>query len=218
MFYLQEQPVPDRLKLKGSEQASVFSVIDLMNQGTEEALTVVDQLKLAHKAALAILQFNGTPWLTHRWRLADVGYFGTCETVNEDVLKTLHLSSQLSSGAKSISADMDGIEQTVQQFSEADYFGINNTTLFFLGVALLELAHWKPLEALRTEQDPNEIMTARRLASRPTPLGPRYQEVLRKCLQCNFGFGTDLNKKELQAAVYGDVVCQLEKMIKTLSI
>ena len=103
-------------------------------------------------------------------------------------------------------------------FSEEDYFGINNITLFFLGVALLEVAHWKPLESLSNPQDPNAILTARRLASKPSPLGKRYQEVVRKCLQCNFGFGTDLSKKELQTAVYGDVVCPLEEMLKALSI
>jgi hypothetical protein len=222
MFYLQNKELslsknPDR-RPDRPEESSVMSVLDLIGQGVDDTLTMVDQLKLAHKTALAILQFNATPWLVQRWRLKDLSYFGNRNTFDEEALKTLHLSSQISSVVKLETVTMEGVEEVVGAFSEEDYFGINNTTLFFLGVALLELAHWKSLESLSTQQDPNPILTARRLASRPTPLGPRYQEIARKCLQCNFGFGTDLNKKELQTAVYGDVVCQLERMIETLSL
>ena len=61
-------------------------------------------------------------------------------------------------------------------------------------------------------------MTARRLAAYQTPLGPKYQKIARKCLQCTFRSGTDLTKEELQSEVYDDVVCQLERMIESLSI
>lgn len=113
---------------------------------------------------------------------------------------------------------MEGVESVTQTYSEEDLYGVNNMTLFSLGVALLELAHWKSIERLGSPQDPNAILTARRVSARSTPLGPKYKEIVRKCVQCNFGFGTDLNKKELQAAVYGDVVYPLEKMIETLLI
>ena len=113
---------------------------------------------------------------------------------------------------------MEGVICPEEAVAEEDIYGINNAPLFSLGVALLEIAHWKSLEDQKIPRDSNIILTARRLASRPSPMGPKYQEILRKCLQCNFGFGTDLNKKELQAAVHGDVVCQLEKMIDSLSI
>jgi hypothetical protein len=218
MFFLQQKHASSNSILKDPEQTSLCSIFDLMGYDANEALTVVEQLSLAHKVAVATLQFNDTPWLAQRWRLKDLSYFGTRKTFNDDALKSLHLSSRMSAATECMLPSMEGIEHPVPSFSEEDFFGINNTTLFFLGVALLELAHWKPLEKLSTQQDPNEILTARRLASRPTPLGPKYSDMIRKCLQCNFGFGTDLNKKELQAAVYGDVVCQLENMIESLSI
>ncbi|KAF2190739.1 hypothetical protein K469DRAFT_697968 [Zopfia rhizophila CBS 207.26] len=189
-----------------------------MGQSVDEVLTVVDQLKLAHKTAFATLQFNHTPWLASHWRVEGLSYFGSCNTFNEEALKTLHLSSQISAPTKPEAPAMERVEDAVQPYSEEEYFGINNMTLLSPGLALLELAHWKPLESLSTQQDPNSILTARRLASRPTMLGPKYQEIVRKCLQCNFEFGTDLNKKELQAAVYRDVVRQLEKMIECLSL
>lgn len=200
------------------QQTSIISILDLIGQGVDDTLTMVDQLKLAHKTSLAILQFHATPWLIQRWRLKDFSYFNNHKNFDANALRTLHLSSQISPTAQPDISTMDGVEEVVEA-SEEDIYGINNTTLFFLGVALLELAHWKPLESLIVPQDLNEILTARRLASRPTPLGStKYQEIVRKCLQCNFGFGTDLSKKELQTAVYGDVVCQLEMMIDALSI
>ena len=71
---------------------TIFSIPDLMTQSVDETLTVVDQLKLAHKTAVAILQFNATPWLTQRWRLHDLSYFGMRNKFNDEALRTLHLS------------------------------------------------------------------------------------------------------------------------------
>ena len=221
-FYLEEKRNSIRNRPQDVACNAIFSIPDLMAQSVDDALTVVDQLKLAHKTAIAILQFNGTPWLGQAWRLQDLCYFGVRNKFNEEALRTLHFSAQISKHERKPEVlPMEGVESNAPAtytFSEADYFGINNATLFHLGVALLELGHWKSLESLSHEQDPNPILTARRLASRQTPLGPKYQEIIRKCLQCNFGFGTDLNKNELQSAVYGDVVCQLESMIRSLSI
>lgn len=217
IFYLQEKSVVST-QPKGLQNAATYSISDLMSQTVDDTLDVVDQLKLAQKAALAILQFNDTPWLAQRWRLNDLSYFGQGNYFNENVLKTLHLSSAISTPTKQESSDMEDVVGVVRPFSEEDLFGINNMTMFSLGVALLELAHWKPVESFRDQHDPNAIITARRLVKRRAPLGSKYQDIARKCLECNFGFGTDLNKKELQAAVYDGVVCQLEKLIDTLSI
>jgi hypothetical protein len=220
-FYLQKRDLSaDKGQEKGlkSSETTIISILDLMGQSVNDTLTLDNQLRLAHKIALAILQFNSTPWLAQRWRFKDLSYFGSHDKFDEESLKTLHFSSQISSVKMPDTASMEGVEEVMEAFSEEDYFGINNTTLFFLGVALLEVAHWKPLESLGNPQDPNAILTARRLASRPGPLGPRYDGLVRKCLQCNFGFGTDLSNKELQTAVYGDVVCPLEKMMEALSL
>ncbi|KAF2740999.1 hypothetical protein EJ04DRAFT_423887 [Polyplosphaeria fusca] len=217
-FYLRESYTQSQAKPLMTGQLSLYSLHDLMRQEVDDALTIVDQLNLARKTAVAMLQFSETPWLSSSWRLKDLSYFNNRDTFEEEALKTLHLSSPIAASAKSEMSCMEGVEDSKDAFTEEEYFGINNMAIFSLGVAFLELAHWKPIEALGSEHDPNAILTARRLASRPNPLGPKYQELALKCLQCNFGFGTDLSNKNLQAAVYGDVVCQLDKMIETLSI
>jgi hypothetical protein len=95
-------------------------------------------------------------------------------------------------------------------------YGINNIMLFSLGIALLEIGYHKPLESMIGSDDP--IVAARKLATSDHPLGLRYQRMVQQCLQCNFGRGTELRKPELQSAVYGEVVCQLEDMVRALSL
>ncbi|CAO2651031.1 Nn.00g093280.m01.CDS01 [Neocucurbitaria sp. VM-36] len=204
---------------KEIEHTTVYSIFDIMGQEADDFLDVQDQLKLAHKTALAILQYNGTPWMSERWRLAQMSYFGNKHSFDKTALKTLHLSSQISSPSQQTATAMDGIERLETGVSDEIRYGINNLPLFFLGVALLEIAHWTPLEEKMIARDANDqVYAARRLASGRAPLGPEYQKIAQKCLQCNFGFGTKLNSKGLQAAVYNDVVCELEGMIEKLAV
>jgi hypothetical protein len=219
LFYLQ-----DRARNSTStqdHQDNVYSLSDIMSRDPDETMEVEDQLRLALKTATALLQFNGTPWLSERWRLRDLSYFGSNTTLDNSALKTLHLSSRISSATDitAVGSTMDGVEQATEAVSDQVRYGINNTTLFFLGVALLEIAHWKPIEEKMTARDlNNEVFAARRLGAGRAPLGPQYQKIAEKCLQCNFGFGTKLSSKGLQTAVYNDVVCQLEAMIEKLTI
>ncbi|KAJ4333401.1 hypothetical protein N0V95_009427 [Ascochyta clinopodiicola] len=196
---------------------TVFSLFDMMRNDADEIMETDDQLKLAHKTALAMLQYNDTPWLSERWRLGDLNYFGSKGTFDETAFKSLHLSSQISAPQKQapIAVNMEGIQGPANAISEEMQYGINNVTLFFLGVALLEIAYWKPIEdQMKPSDRNNQIFAARRIASsRPSSLGPAYQKIAEKCLQCNFGFGTKLESKRLQTAVYNDVVCGLEKLL-----
>ena len=206
--------------LKERPYANMHTIFDVMGQDADDFLSVTDQIKLAHKTAVAVLQYNDTPWLLDRWRLSNMSYFGNRQKFDEGALKTIHLSSQISAPPQSnMTAAMDGIECIDAEISDEVRYGINNLPLFFLGVALLEIAHWTPLEKKMTARDANDqVFAARRLAAGRAPLGPEYQKIAQKCLQCNFGFGTQLSNKGLQAAVYNDVVGELEKMVERLSI
>ncbi|KAK4981987.1 hypothetical protein LTR66_009556, partial [Elasticomyces elasticus] len=92
-----------------------------------------------------------------------------------------------------------------------------NLALCNLGLTFLEIGYRKPVRELRALRDPHKIISGRKLLNGlHTSLGPRYQEVMRKCLQCDFGAGSDLSKETLQNAVYSEVVCPLEDMIEGL--
>ncbi|KAK8042351.1 hypothetical protein PG994_012834 [Apiospora phragmitis] len=80
------------------------------------------------------------------------------------------------------------------------------------GVALLQIGQWGALK-------PEDIVEVRRIAdlsARDSRLGPKFQKLTQQCLDCDFGFGKDLNQPELQSAIYRDVVCELEGLIQTL--
>ncbi|KZM18912.1 hypothetical protein ST47_g9943 [Ascochyta rabiei] len=197
--------------------STIYSLFDMMRKEADDTMETEDQLKLAHKTALAMLQYNDTPWLNERWRLGDLNYFRSKGAFDETAFNSLHLSSQIPAPQRPtpIAANMEGIQGPAKIISEKVQYGINNVTLFFLGVALLEIAYWKPIEdQMKPGDHNNQIYAARRIASsRPSSLGPAYQKIAEKCLQCNFGFGTKLESKRLQTAVYNDVVCGLENLL-----
>jgi hypothetical protein len=46
-------------------------------------------------------------------------------------------------------------------------------------------------------------------------MGPKYAEVVRKCIQCDFGYGDDLGETRLQEGFHQDVICRLEELEDT---
>ncbi len=203
----------------------LLSLDGLIQQTVEDSYTLVDQLKLAKSLAITTLRFTDTPWMGTIWRLQELAIFATHDQKFEELLATLHLSSQISGQSHPVPAlRMEGVETLRgedQVLTWEDFHGVNNNPLFSLSIALLEVGHWKPISKMRRTCDgDNDILTARRLAnsSRATQLGPRFDDIIRRCMQCNFGFGTDLRDSSLQDAVWTDVVCQLEEMIHKLTI
>jgi hypothetical protein len=102
------------------------------------------------------------------------------------------------------------------QLSDAQRRGIYNTTLFCLGMAFLEIGYWKSVTELAEDNELDSVDTVRMLAENTVGLGKRYDEMVKKCLRCDFAFGTDLNKVELQRAIWNEVVCPLEELIDRL--
>lgn len=192
------------------------SIVELLRSSTQDTLDLTSQLKLAHRIATAVLQYQSTPWLGQVWCLQQFTFFGSSRELSERVLQTLHVSVELPNNECKASAPMEGI-QAIGYDSPVNVedvqllYGIRNMTLHCLGVALLELGYWKPL-------DSHDLLAVRRLAASRSPLGPKYQEIVQKCLGCDFGLGTDLTKTDLQCALYNDVVCPLESMMESLGI
>jgi hypothetical protein len=160
--------------LNASSQAKIYSVEDAMKQNVYEFLGIVDQLRIAHRLAIAVLQYE-TPWLPDHWRLLDMKYLETSGTMDATALRTLHLSSEIKKRPNT--AQTDGIKFAKDAVTNQMRQGITNSTLFCLGVALLEIAYWSPIEEKATEDDDNNpVLTARRLQKdRAPPLGPEFK-------------------------------------------
>ena len=220
MFYLEEK------KHRGLGDDKYYSPsmsLQELLRGQQQLFSLDYQVKIALKTALTVLQFHSSPWLDENWMTSDLllGRPALLEVPEPQLfLRSILPSACTKQSSAPVASAATGLEPSQRHgghsFSFADYYGINNMTLFGLGVALLEIAHWKPLASMRSDYDADDVLTARRLARQRTLLGGRYQDVIQKCLQCNFGYGTDLANTELQNAVYNSVVCPLEDILAKL--
>ncbi|KAK4234763.1 hypothetical protein C8A03DRAFT_37423 [Achaetomium macrosporum] len=87
--------------------------------------------------------------------------------------------------------------------------GIRNVTLHSLGVALLQIWRWELF-------DTQDLVVIRKAPAKPSRLGPRYDDLTTSCLWCDFGFGADHNRPQLQGAIYKTVIYELEQMVDLL--
>lgn len=199
---------PNQLAIpKGHEPAITTPINTLFDHPIDEHYDIRDQLELAKSMVSIVLKFHSTPWLEQWWTLKDVCFLSVNYNM-DNVLKTLHLGASLElehrqqypSPNSSILVDED---QRLES-------GIQNMALYNLGVALLQVDRW-------TNLDPNDTANIYKLATW-SRIGPRYRDIVQRCLHCNFGVDYDLSRPKLQTAVSERVIGELEKMIKGLTI
>ncbi|KAL7800167.1 hypothetical protein V8C37DRAFT_364331 [Trichoderma ceciliae] len=192
----------------------VMPMDEALGQSAWNKLTIVGQLRLAHRLVSAVLKFNSTPWLNETWSVADVSFFRQGDDLTKS-LQTLHFGVELIHRGPEPAASLMEVESPTSlahSAEDAQYkHGVRNVTLYSLGAALLAIGRWERI-------DHNDIEGVRRLASQSCYLGPVYQELTQKILDCDFGYGRDLKKPRLQEAIYETVVLELESMISSLDI
>jgi len=198
-------------------------------------VSIPDRIKIALRLVHTVLNFHNTPWLPDGWQLQDLSLPAPLTNSLDitTILKSLHLAAEFNNRIiplpdspmpdPSVSPSSEITANITEPTDLRVIYGVNNTVLFSLGVALLQIGHWKSLSSLqsvrhRKENEPPWLIARRVLNSGQSPLGSKYQQIVEQCFQCNFGHGDDLEKPELQAAVYTDVVCKLEGMMKVLSV
>ena len=81
---------------------------------------------------------------------------------------------------------------------------------------LLELGSDAPLSSLLQEGPYSEFLATSRLKKIiGTRLGPRYERLVTKCLQCDFGLGSsELEEPEVQSAFFQNVVSESNVCLK----
>ena len=206
-------PIPSSLQLRPLRE-----IYNLSKSQRDGALIIPlhQRITLAKELAMAVLQFHATPWLLN-------------SICSEDVL--LPGLSELTSNTRGsmhepyVNVSIIGPNGPLtRQTTFPSRTLIRNRLLFSLGVMLLELAYQAPLHSLQrptdvdTHMTPNtDYHTADRLrheaASR---VCPRYAEVIRKCIQCDFGHGDDLGRIQLREGFHQDVICELEDLEERL--
>jgi hypothetical protein len=172
----------------------------------------LQQITFAHKLAEAVLQYHSTSWLRQAWTLQDVGYFTDTSQPDasdiSDALNSLHLSNRFPDD------DSIHIDSKQKLLDMKHKLGVRNLTLAKLGVALLEICAKDDIMGTQLDGTYGEIIKARRLLDEKhhsiQDFGPRYLEVVRKCLYCDFSCDDNLHGEALQSAVYTEVVCALQ--------
>ena len=169
-----------------------------------------DRIRLAKQLAMAVLSYHATPWLKSSWNSNEIFLYGIDATTMGPM------------NGPYIDVSVKGPHGPPSRTSALPCRTLApNAFMFGLGVMLLELAFEAPLRTMQRaidndgDQDGHyiEFFIAKRLskiASRP--LGSKYAEITRKCLQCDFGRGDDLEDPSLQQCFYQEVVCGLEEL------
>ncbi|KAL2200833.1 hypothetical protein P885DRAFT_19817, partial [Corynascus similis CBS 632.67] len=86
-----------------------------------------------------------------------------------------------------------------------DTYGIQNQTLYRLGVALLSIALW-------TKIDWRNIAAVRRKAAALTELGHVYRDAVNRLIWGNFGiYPPDLDSEDLRSEIIRTVIGPLER-------
>jgi hypothetical protein len=206
------------LEIKVREELS--PLCEPLTKPRDHTLTIVDQLKLVRALVSATLHFYATPWLDDYWGLQDISFVRSGDEFSEVSLRSLHVSTDFAARSGSEKCNMDGIEEgdtnsslklsKVIEDARLQY-GIRSLPLYSLGVVLLQIGQW-------TSIDPGDICQVRKLAEQSSRLGSRYKQITKKCLDCDFGFGTDLQTPQLQRAIQDGVLSELTAMISSLDI
>ena len=167
------------------------------------------KFKLAQLLTLGVLRFRSTPWLDEKLKSSDIHFLEH---------KAKGGNQPLSFQAPCLRAQLAQRQTTVQKGLSL----CRNEMLFDLGVILLELGYDAPLQYLRQEEDFREgassmytdFFTAKRLGlSAGRELDVTYGRLVKKCLDCDFGVGDDLESVELQNAVVLGIVNELDRCI-----
>ncbi|KAI0509180.1 hypothetical protein F5B22DRAFT_658626 [Xylaria bambusicola] len=187
--------------------------------------------------AIATRQFRGAACLGHldiemqkSFRHSFYAWSGICNN-NVTVAKTFATAEPLTNlFNQPVQKDFDVVDQlllakamvaTILKFHSTPWLGIadesrrsqriRNTVLYNLGVGLLQIDRW-------TNLDPDAVDIIDNLATQRANMGPKYRDLVQKCLYCDFGVGADLLKPQLQIEILDKVVGELESMVAALRI
>lgn len=213
LIYLSSQT--QTISFQASEKQFLTTFRQLYHEA-DHRLSRTEIIVLSKQLATAVLQYHTTPWLEDSWN---------SDHVLVDADSKHHASVGLIDHRKSRPQFDSYLDVSIHNPSEVlqspitsrSRTLIRNWTLYSLGVMLLELAYRRPIQEMRKSQDidVNEHNTNYYTADRiqqnvSQEMGIDFAEIVRKCIQCDFGYGADLSLTKLQEGFYEDVVQKLE--------
>ncbi|KIX03543.1 uncharacterized protein Z518_07096 [Rhinocladiella mackenziei CBS 650.93] len=209
----------------------------LPKRGHDMNLPEYQRLSLAKVLSGAVLQLQGTPWLSESLlshnilvlELARETQFRPSSYGDQHFSLFIDVPLRLDTFGMRGDLDVSGTAMisSRSQFSSRLPSVAPNDFLYHLGILLLELAYHTSFDNLVAEvrQDDAiplplsaddrtaEFQIACRLADNVgTSMGSSYARIAKKCIRCDFGCGETLEDVALQRRVYQDVFCTLESL------
>ena len=200
---------------QGHNNLSTMLVSDCGQSSKLDRIPIVQRLQYAKLLSQATLNYFATPWMQSPWSSKDIIVYdpAAASAVSSKTLQEAELFVNVS--VRDLTSD------NAERSITFDPPFIHNATLFNLGVVLLELAHERPIQEMCIESDNlpglppamTDCFAAFRQAKEVTScLGPKFSDIVRKCLYCDFGQGWDLQNLSLQEAVHREVVSELDRL------
>lgn len=186
----------------------------LQSESKEMRLNVRDRLHLAFTLALSLLQLHSSPWITKRWRSRDVVLF------REDKQRW---SPYVSAAFNAVGRGPFSNTSTEATSDRSPI--LKSSAIFSLGVVLLEIGRSRLLLEPKMSEDGTDTAAKGDTAesemrerleacsqvlkkSVAQELGPRYQDVVEKCII--WEEDDDLSNIAVQKSFCEKVVCELD--------
>ncbi|KAL9610451.1 MAG: hypothetical protein Q9167_004849 [Letrouitia subvulpina] len=174
----------DSAETVSTETTNLYSLINSIADCPRTPSTKLKKFRLATCLSKLALQFHSTPWLEDSWRSSDIHFFDpNNDKAEKSLWQMIHLRLDLeqrrSENAKGKAVDRD------PDFS---------TSMFHLGIALLELGLTKPWSTLRQmtiqelpqDKASDQIVAASLTRSLVREMGPTYAIMVQKCINRTF--------------------------------
>lgn len=194
---------------RGAVNGKLVDINGIFGRPLDESLSDPERLWLAATLIKSALQLYSTSWWPEDWTPHMLAFY---ENEDEDLaesLKSLHLTANLTPKSPEISASGRSFGQGNRAMIE---YGIQNLTLWGLGVLLLQIDLWEPI-------DIGSHVEIREKVRQLRYLGENYRIITNKLLNCDFGLGKyKLQEPTLRNEIYRTIVEELDAILNTLKM
>lgn len=197
-----------------SEDPKLISLESLLLRNFE--INRKRSLILALRLAASVLQLHDTPWLKERWGKQDIKFIAPRKFEDDSLIDRSFVSREIESSEHIYS-------RAVSKTTALP--GVRNSSLFSLGVILIELWFGKTLESLNTwigsredtrADTAKDVTVAFQLLDEVySQAGEWYGDAVRRCLYCDFDRRSpDLKDNALKESVVRGVILPLKEHLK----
>lgn len=186
---------------------------DLLDKPVYDVVSDRHRITIALALTKAMLKFHTTRAWPSGCLMSRVKLYSEADVTACDLaacLSTLHIPADVGLGSSDIDME-EAHSMSPQEIQDArEIYGIQNMSLYCLGVALLQIGLWEVVQW-------NDVVQVRRKTLRLSYLGEKYHTITKGLVYCTLGSGlSDLASDELQEAVIQKVVFGLEDLLSLM--